>query len=354
MIDLRSDTVTLPSPEMRRVIAEAEVGDDVYGEDPSVKRLEAVAAELMGKEAAMYVPTGTMGNLSAHLAHTRPGQEYICGQHAHTYMAEVAGASRIAGLSVRTIPQSGAELDPALVEAAIRPRDEHYPVTGLIWVEQPSRGYVMPMDNLAAIAGVAARHQLPVHMDGARIFNAATYLGLPPSAITAHVDSVSFCISKGLAAPVGSVVAGSAGFIERARGARKILGGSMRQSGVIAAAGVYSLERSIGRLQEDHDNARRLAAGLRQLPGLRVDRDEVQTNIFFVDVISDQVTASEFANGLRERGVLTNPPRTGSRTVRFVTHDGITAADIDAAIAAATDVLTSATPARVEQAAAVV
>ncbi|MGH2602786.1 MAG: threonine aldolase family protein, partial [Dehalococcoidia bacterium] len=315
---------------------------DVYGEDPSVHRLETLAARLMGKEAAMYVPTGTMGNLCAHLTHTTPGQEYICGLHSHTYVAEVAGASRIAGLSVRTIPQQGAELDPALVEAAIRPPDVHYPVTGLIWVEQPSRGYVMSMENLAEISAIASRYNLPIHMDGARIFNAATYLGAPPSAIAAHVDSVSFCVSKGLAAPVGSLVAGTAAFIERARPARKILGGSMRQAGVIAAAGSYSLERSIGRLQEDHDNARRLAAGLRRLPGIRVDRDEVQTNIFFVDVVGDQVTGREFVEGLRARGVLVNPPRAASRTVRFVTHAGITTDDIDAALSAAEDVLAGA------------
>lgn len=353
MIDLRSDTVTLPSPEMRQVISQAEVGDDVYGEDPSVHRLETVAARLLGKEAAMYVPTGTMGNLCAHLTHTRPGQEYICGLHSHTYVAEVAGASRIAGLSVRTIPQQGAELDSTLVEAAIRPADVHYPVTGLIWVEQPSRGYVMSMRNLAELSEIASRHHLPIHMDGARIFNAATYLGVPPSALAAHVDSVSFCVSKGLAAPVGSVVAGTAEFIERARSARKILGGSMRQAGVIAAAGVYSLERSIGRLAEDHDNARRLAAGLRRLPGIQVDREEVQTNIFFVDVISDQVTAREFVAGLHASGVRVNPPRAASRTVRFVAHDGITVNDIDAALAAAEAVLASVVNERVRDAAAV-
>lgn len=342
MIDLRSDTVTVPTPEMRRVIAQAEVGDDVYGEDPSVRRLEELAAQMMGKEAAMYVPTGTMGNLSAHLAHTQPGQEYICGLHSHTYVAEVAGASRIAGLSVRTIPQRGAELDPELVEAAIRPADVHYPVTGLIWVEQPSRGYVMPLDNLREISEIAARHSLPIHMDGARIFNAATYLNVSPAEIASHVDSVSFCVSKGLAAPVGSLVAGNAEFIERARAARKILGGAMRQAGVIAAAGAYSLEHSVARLSEDHETARRLAAGLRHLPGLIVDREEVQTNIFFVDIVGERVSAAQFAAGLRAGGVLINPPRTGSRTVRFVTHDGITTSDIDSVLAVAARVLEGA------------
>lgn len=353
VIDLRSDTVTLPSPQMRRVIAEAEVGDDVYGEDPSINRLEAMAARLMGKEVGMYVPTGTMGNLCAHLAHTTPGQEVICGVHSHTYVAEVGGAARIAGLSIRTIPQHGAELDPALVEAAIRLPDIHFPRTGLIWVEQPSRGYVMPLENLAALSEVAARHGLPIHMDGARILNAATYLGIPPSTIAGQVDSVMFCVSKGLAAPVGSLLVGTAEFIERARSARKILGGSMRQAGVIAAAGVFALETQLARLAEDHEHARRLADGLRRIPAMRVDREEVQTNIFFADLVGEAMTPHEFVDRLKGRGVLVSRPRGTSRTLRFVTHDGISRDDVDAALGAVEQVLDGASVERARDEAAV-
>jgi threonine aldolase len=334
-IDLRSDTVTLPSTEMRRVLAEADVGDDVYGEDPSINRLEALAAKITGKEAGMYVPTGTMGNLCAHMAHTTPGQELICGKLSHTYVAEAGGAARIAGLSIRTIDQVTAEMHPTEVEAAIRPPDIHFPVTGLIWVEQPSRGYVACLDNLQAISEVGKRHRIPVHFDGARIFNAATYLGVPVIDIAANADSVMFCISKGLGAPVGSLLVGSNDFIKRARSARKILGGSMRQAGIIAAAGEYALQSSANRLSDDHQHARLLADGLRDISGIRVDRDNVQTNIFFVDIVSATVTAAEFVQGLAKRDVLINAPRAGSSTVRFVTNSGVSRTQIDEAVAAA-------------------
>jgi threonine aldolase len=339
MIDLRSDTVTMPSPQMREVMARAEVGDDVYGEDPSINRLEARAAETLGKDAAMYVPTGTMGNLCAHLAHTAPGQEVICSVNSHTFVAEAAGPARVGGLSMRTLPQAQAELDPALVEAAIRAPDIHYPKTGLIWVEQPSRGYVMPLENLARIAEIGRRHRIPVHMDGARIFNAGVYLGVPVSAIAAHVDSVMFCISKGLAAPVGSLLVGTAEFIERARDARKMVGGSMRQAGIVASAGLYALDHAEAQLREDHANARLLADGLRRLPGLRLDREEVQTNIFFVTLVTDAPTPREFAAALRERGILVSAPRGASRTLRLVTHYGVTREDIETTLAAVEEVL---------------
>jgi threonine aldolase len=301
----------------------------------------------MGKEAAMYVPTGTMGNLCAHLAHTRPGQEVICSLHSHTFVSEAGGAARIGGLSMRTLPQQRAELDPALVEAAIRAKDVHYPPTGLIWVEQPTSGYVMDLENLAAVAAVARRHGLPVHMDGARIFNAAVYLGMPVATIAAHVDSVMFCISKGLAAPVGSLLAGPAAFIERARAARKILGGSMRQAGNIAAAGLYAFDLLPDQLAADHGNARLLADGIRRLPGLAVDREEVQTNIFFVDLTSRDLTPAQFVAALRERGVLVSAPRGSGRRMRLVTHYGVTADDVRHTLRAMSEVLQPAVAAPV-------
>jgi threonine aldolase len=328
-IDLRSDTVTLPSPEMRAAMASAEIGDDVYSEDPSINRLEAMAAELMGKEAGMYVPTGTMANLCAHMAHTTPGQELICSNLAHTYTAEAGGAARIAGLSIRTVPQRTAELDPALVEAAIRQPDVHYPPAGLIWFEQPSRGFVAPLENLAAVAEVACRHGLPLHIDGARVFNAATYLGVPAKEIAQHGDSIMFCVSKGLAAPVGSVLTGTEAFIERARSARKILGGSMRQAGVVAAGGIFALEHSVDRLREDHEHARALSDGFRAIPGMKVDREETQTNIFFADVVSDRLTAAAFTEAMKANGVLVNAPRRNSNTIRFVTNAGVNRSDIE-------------------------
>lgn len=344
MIDLRSDTVTLPSPEMREVIYHAEVGDDVYGEDPSINRLEALAARLLGKEAALYVPTGTMGNLCAHMAHTRPGQELICGAACHTFLAEAGGAARVAGLSIRTIPQQRAELDPALVAEAIRGDDIHYPPTGLIWVEQPSRGYVMPLENLAALAALARRRRLPLHIDGARIFHAAIALDVDAAAIAAYADSVMFCLCKGLAAPVGSLLVGDAALISRARTARKILGGSMRQAGIAAAAGSYALETMIDRLREDHLNAQRLAAGLRPLPGLAIDRDVVETNIFYCDLLLDTLSPRELATLLRNAGVLISAPHGTSRRIRLVTHYGVTTQDIDHVIGAFSHIVRSEAP----------
>jgi threonine aldolase len=297
---------------------------------------------MMGKEAALFVTSGTQGNLVGILAHTTPGQEMICGEGTHTYLSEVGGPSRLGGLSVRTVPPVKGVLDPARVEAGIRPDNIHYPVTGLINVEQPWSGYVMPLENLSAIAAIGRRHGIPLHMDGARIFNAAIALGVPASTLAGYVDSVQFCLSKGLAAPVGSILAGPRDLIARARRYRKMVGGGMRQAGIIAAAGLYSLEHMVDRLREDHDNARRLAAGLRRLSGLRVDRDEVQMNIFFVDLVTEALTPAQFTAALKERGVLISTPYGAGRTMRLVTHYGITSADIDAALAAIEQVLATA------------
>lgn len=333
VIDFRSDTVTLPSPEMREAMARAEVGDDVYGEDPTVTRLEALAAELLGKEAGLFVTSGTQGNLVAHLAHTHAGEEVITGEATHSFISEAGGTARVAGLSTRTVPQTGPALDPRRVEAAIRPLDVHYPRTALIAIEQPWSGHVMPLDNMAAIAEIGRRRGIPIHMDGARIFNAAAYLGVPARQLADYVDSVQFCLSKGLAAPVGSMLVGGAEFIRRGRHARKMLGGGMRQAGIIAAAGIHALEHNIDRLAEDHEHARLLADGLRRLPGIAVDRPEVQMNIFFIDLAADALPPAAFTAALKAEGILVSTPYGGGRRLRLVTHYGIERADIERALA---------------------
>lgn len=329
-IDLRSDTVTLPPPEMRAAMTAAELGDDVYGEDPTVNAFEARAAATLGKEAAVFVPSGTMGNLLAALTHTRPGDEIICGKFAHTYVAEAAGAARLAGVSTWTVPQERASIRPEDVAAGIHPaHDEHYPHTALVWVEQPNRGWTMPLSTLQAISSIARAHHLALHMDGARIFNAAIALDVAAADIAAHVDSVMFCISKGLSAPVGSVLVGSADFIARARRNRKVVGGAMRQAGVLAAAGLYALEHMVERLAEDHRNAARLADGLREL-GWSIDREQVETNIFFATPPRD---VDDIARQLATHGVLVNSPYAGE-ALRLVTHYGVTSDDIERALSA--------------------
>jgi threonine aldolase len=331
-IDLRSDTVTLPSPEMRRFMYEAELGDDVYGEDPTINALQARAAELLGKDAALYVPSGTMGNVVAHLSWCQAGEEVICGQRAHTFNSEAANAARVAGTQLRTVPQHEASLDLGAIERGIRPDDPHYPRTALIWVEQPCNGWVMPLQELAKISELAHSRGISVHMDGARIFNAATALGVPAHELARHVDSVMFCVSKGLAAPVGSLLVGPGDFIGRAIRGRKVVGGSMRQAGVIAAGGLYALNHMVERLAEDHENARHLADGLRGLPGIAIDRETVQTNMFFSTVSPPAPSALELSARLREHGILCGAAKDGSPLIRLVTHYGIEREDIDRAI----------------------
>ena len=331
IIDLRSDTVTLPSPEMRQAIMEAALGDDVYGEDPTVAALEARAAELLGKEAALYVPTGTMGNLLAVLTHCRAGDELICGRATHTYSAEGGGSARLGGVSTWTVSQERGRLNPAEVAAAIHPDDSHYARSALLIVEQPHGGWVMPIDDLGAVTAVARERGLAVHMDGARLFNAAIALGVPAKVLAGYADSVMFCVSKGLAAPVGSILAGSADFIKVARRNRKAVGGGMRQVGIVAAGGLYALDHMIDRLADDHANAKHLAAGLRDL-GWTIDRDEVETNIFFCEPPAG-VAPRRVSAQLSERGILVSSPYAGRR-MRLVTHYGIEEADIERALAA--------------------
>lgn len=329
-IDLRSDTVTLPSPAMREAMQQAELGDDVYGEDPTVNALEQRAAELLGKEAALFVPTGTMGNLLAVLTHCRAGDELICGRGTHTYAAEGGGSARLGGVSTWTISQERGRLKPEEVAAAIHPDDSHYARTRLLIVEQPHGGWVMPLADLAAVTAVARQHGLAVHMDGARVFNAATALGVPVQQIADYADSVMFCLSKGLAAPIGSMLVGSQDFIKLARRNRKAVGGGMRQVGVVAAAGLYALDHMVERLAEDHANAKHLAAGLRDL-GWTIDRDEVETNIFFCEVPAG-VDRQAFSKTMAGQGILVSSPYSGR--MRLVTHYGITEAEIERALAA--------------------
>jgi len=343
MIDLRSDTVTLPTLRMREAMAHAEVGDDVYGEDPTVNRLEAMAAERMGKEAGLFVVSGTMGNLVALLTHCGRGHEVILGDLSHTFLYEAGGSSALGGIHPRTVPnQPDGTLDLDDIEAAIRGENPHYPRTRLICLENTHNrcgGAVLRPEYMAAVRRIADRHGVAVHLDGARIFNAAVALGLPASELTKDVDSVTFCLSKGLSAPVGSVLCGSADFIYEARRARKIVGGGMRQAGIIAAAGIVALEEMVDQLAEDHANAKRLAQGLADMPGIAIDPDSVQTDIVIFELARDDMTPAELADGLREQGILLSP--IGGRRLRAVTHYGIEVTDIDAALRAFRDVLQS-------------
>ena len=342
-IDLRSDTVTQPTPEMRRVMAEAAVGDDVYGEDPTVNELERVAAERLGKEAAVFVASGTMANLVAGLTHCERGTELICGADAHLLINEVGGVATLGGVVMRNVPNDRRGLlDPAAVEAAVRPVTGMFPRTSLVCLENThnrGNGAAFTAGEIGAVAEVAHAHGIPVHVDGARIFNASVALGVPPAELAAPADSISFCLSKGLSCPVGSLLAGSREFVERARRTRKIVGGGMRQAGIIAAAGLWALDHLVDRLADDHANARRLAEGLAQLPGVEVDPSHIETNICYV-ALTD-APAAEVVPALRARGVLVNGM---ADWMRFVTHRGINAEDIDEALEAVEAVVRGAAP----------
>jgi threonine aldolase len=341
-IDLRSDTVTLPSPAMREAIGRAELGDDVYGEDPTVNQLEELAAEMIGKEAAVLVPTGTMGNLSAVLAHGGRGERVILGDECHIYRYEAGGASALGGLIYQAMPNRAdgtIDLD-ALREAARSSDDTHQAPAGLICLENTHNrcgGVVLPTSYMAAVHAIAQEHGLPLHLDGARVFNAAVALGVDVREITRHVDSVQFCLSKGLSAPVGSLVAGTRPFIMRVRRMRKLLGGGMRQAGVFAAAGVVALREMVGRLADDHTNARALAASLAEMPGLSVDMSLVQSNIVRFELRHDRLGVADLLAGLRDRGVLMGGM--GGNIVRAVTHYGIEGDDINQAVQAMREAL---------------
>jgi threonine aldolase len=334
-IDLRSDTVTLPTPEMRRAISEAALGDDVYGEDPTINRLEALAAERMGKQAAMLVTSGTMGNLCAILAHCGRGQEVIVGDQSHIYHYEGGGASVLGGVALNLVPTapSGELPLPALAAAVRDPEDSHEAITRLICLENTHNrcgGVVLSTEYMASVQRFAQDRGLLVHLDGARMFNAAVALGVNAREITRHVDTVQFCLSKGLAAPVGSILAGDMAFIERARRVRKMVGGGMRQAGIIAAAGIVALEQMVGRLAEDHANARLLAEGLATFPQISIDLGAVQSDIVRFKLREGYGTPEAFERALADRGVLISG--IGRGYVRAVTHYGIDASDCEEAL----------------------
>ncbi len=322
-VDLRSDTVTWPTPEMRHAMAEAEVGDDVYGEDPTVNRLEAESAARLGKQAGLLVPSGTMGNLAALLAHCGRGDEIILGHLSHTFLYEAGGVSALGGIHVHTLPnQPDGSLALPDIQSAVRSDDPHCPPTRLVALENTHNrcgGTVLDLDYTRRVSEFTAENGLKLHLDGARLFNAAAASGVDARELAAPADSVTFCLSKGLCAPVGSVLCGSAEFIQRARRMRKLLGGGMRQAGIIAAAGLVALERMAARLGEDHERAQRLAAALSTLHGVVLDPGTPHTNMVYLS-LADHIsaTAEEVARQLAREGVL--PGLVGARSFRLVTH----------------------------------
>lgn len=336
-VDLRSDTVTKPTPEMRAAMAAAEVGDDVFGDDPTINRLQEMAAEIVGKEAALFVPSGTMGNLAAVLAHCGRGDEVILGNLGHTFLFEGGGIAALGGVHSYVLPtQPDGTLCLEDIRAAVRPDDVHAPVTRLITLENTHNrcgGVVLPVDYVDAVGALAREHGLKMHLDGARIFNAAAALKLPAARLAEPFDSVTFCLSKGLCAPVGSVLCGSAEFIRQARRIRKHLGGGMRQAGILAAAGIVALEHMVNRLEEDHARAARLAEGLKNIPGMRLEHETPPTNMVFA-ALDDSVPASagEVAQRLAKEGVLVGA--VGPRRFRMVTHYWIDDTAVDRAVAA--------------------
>ena len=340
MIDLRSDTVTKPTPEMRRAMAEADVGDDVYGEDPTVNRLEIRAAQVLGKEAGLFVPSGVMGNTIAIKLHTTHGQEVICDSRAHILNYELAMMAWFSGVVARPITTVDGRLDWPSIEREVRTLSPHWAPTGLIEIENTHNiggGTVYPLEVIDEICWRAHDRDLPVHMDGARIFNASVASGIPVSRIAANADTVMFCLSKGLGAPVGSMLVGPARLIDEGRLLRKRLGGGMRQAGVLAAAGLIALEKTPAMLAMDHANAKLLARGLSQIPGIRCDVNRVQTNILFFEVLG--LDAAVFSARLKERGVLASP--FGLHTLRMVTHYDVSETDCRTAVDACREIVLS-------------
>lgn len=329
----------MPSPEMREAMATAPLGDDVFGDDPTVNKLEEMAAERLWKEAAVFVPSGTMGNLIGIAINARRGEEVIADADSHVFQYETAGAAAIAGVQLRPLHTAAGIMDPEQIAEAVRPRnDPHQPLTAAITFEDTHNrhgGIVWPMEALRAAADMAHAHGLRVHVDGARVFNAAVALGIEASDIADCADTITFCLSKGLACPIGSLLCGPADVIDEARRWRKRLGGGMRQVGVVAAAGVVALDHMVDRLAEDHANARTLAEGLAELPGVTCDLERVQTNLVYFDL--EDMSASEFTHECGKRGLLADS--SGRHRMRFVTHYGIDAADVQSALKICGEVL---------------
>lgn len=341
-IDLRSDTVTRPTDEMREAMARAEVGDDVYDEDPTANRLQETAAEIFGKDAALFVPSGTMGNQIAVRLHTQPGQEVIIEERSHMFNMEMAGMAVISGSLAHPIRCSHGMMNWETIESAIRPKSSFFAQTGLVAIENTQNhagGTVMTFERMQEISDQSHAAGLPVHLDGARIFNAALVLNRDVAEIASLFDSVMFCLSKGLCAPVGSMLVGSKEFIERAVPVRRMLGGGMRQVGVLAAAGLVALEKMTARLEEDHANAQVLARGLAEIHGVKIDPERVQTNIVVFDITGTGQTTAEFSAKLKRRGVLANG--INPREMRMVTHKDVSRDDTETSLGAISEVLSN-------------
>jgi threonine aldolase len=329
-IDLRSDTVTKPTPAMRKWMAGAEVGDDVYGEDPTINALQKKVAVILGKEAAIFVPSGTMANQLSIKAHTQPGDEVILEATSHPFNFEGGAGAVLSGVQFSCLNGNRGLLDPSQIEEAIRPHDHHFPVSRLICLENTHNrggGTIYPLKKIMEISKLAKAKDLLVHLDGARLWNASAASGIKPREYARWADSVSVCLSKGLGAPVGSLVAGSKTFIDRVHRFRKMFGGGMRQAGILAAAGLYALDHHLDRLKEDHRKAKRLALGLSELKGVSINPEHTETNIVIFDVVNKQMTASGVAEAMKKKGILIHPFSRGQ--IRLVTHLDVFAEDIE-------------------------
>jgi len=339
-IDLRSDTVTKPTPAMRKAMAEAQVGDDVFGEDPTVNLLQEKVANLLGKEAALFVPSGTMGNQLSIKSHTEPGDEVIIESSSHPYNFEGGAGAALSGIQFQCLRGVRGILDASQIEEAIRPADHHFPVTKLVCLENTHNrggGSIFPLEKMAEIYRLAKSKGLLVHLDGARLWNASFATGIKPHEYAQWADSVSVCLSKGLGAPIGSLVAGPKPFIDRVHRFRKMFGGGMRQVGIIAAAGIYALDHHFERLKEDHQNAKRLGVGLKEFKGVSIDPRHVETNIVIFDVANTRMTALQVAEMMKKESILIHA--IGKTQIRLVTHLDVTAEDIEKALKAFKKVL---------------
>ena len=339
-IDLRSDTVTKPTPAMRKAMAEAEVGDDVFGEDPTVNLLQEKVANLLGKEAALFVPSGTMGNQLSIKSHTEPGDEVIIESSSHPYNFEGGAGAALSGIQFQCLKGVRGVLDASQIEEGIRPADHHFPVTKLVCLENTHNrggGSIFPLEKMAEIYRLAKSKGLLVHLDGARLWNASAATGIKPHEYAQRADSVSVCLSKGLGAPIGSLVAGPKLFVDRVHRFRKMFGGGMRQVGIIAAAGIYALDHHFERLKEDHQNAKRLGVGLKEFKGVSIDPRHVETNIVIFDVANTRMTALQVAEMMKKESILIHA--IGKTQIRLVTHLDVTAEDIEKALKAFKKVL---------------
>lgn len=337
-IDLRSDTVTQATDQMREAMFKAEVGDDVYGEDPTIRELEQYAAYLTGKAAALFVPSGTFGNQLALFTHCRRGSEVILGDDCHIVQHEVGAASVIAGVQFRTLNSNKGELAPDEIESKIRGEDIHFPFTSLICLENAhSNGRVIPLENMARIYSISRKYEIPVHLDGARLFNAAIRLKVEAQEISRYCDSVMFCLSKGLCAPVGSILAGEEGFITRARRGRKLMGGGLRQAGFLAAAGLIALQEMRLRLDEDHKNAGIMGEELAKIPGIKVDIDDIHINMVYFALPEISIEADQLVNEFHQKGIKINPPENG--LMRLVCHNWVSTQEVHYVVGALKEVL---------------